>query len=541
MSDSEQQMNSSDAAAGKGLEVLLQVAGPDLYRQNAFRVAELPVDATARDLARRQQMVEMAHEAGLPVPPGPGRALPLEDGGNSSALAEAMQRLRDPEQRLVDEFFWFWPHILRHSHDDPALAALARGDARAASDLWLELERSASEANVSMHNLAVLAHVTALDLECAARTRPLSEREQRQRDAAWSQAYRRWRGLIDYEGFWSRLTARIRDLDDPRLPTGTARRLQATLPLALLSINAQLAAAAAQRGDAADAKRQLQTMEQSGLERSAIDEALRRTVEPLRGRLKTICKSSDAEGDADPPHANQAARRVMEQARPILAVADSLLPAGHPVRDGMHDEVALTALSCQITYGARTDDWKDSLALLEMALPIAAGGAARARIEENIAIVKRNLQASTCWFCGQARADDAAAVEVKMYGEVTRTPTFVNGSFGTRLQWRQGTIKVPRCAGCKALHQRSSNTMAVALGIVGAIVGAVLSLATAQVVCVIGGLFIGACIGAAAGENIDKNRFKLPQGVKAQTDVDGYPAIADLKKKGWQLGEKPTA
>jgi len=54
-------------------------------------------------------------------------------------------------------------------------------------------------------------------------------------------------------------------------------------------------------------------------------------------------------------------------------------------------------------------------------------------------------------------------------------------------------------------------------------------------------LFIGACIGAAVGENIDKNRFKLPQGVKAQTDVDGYPAIADLKKKGWQLGEKPTA
>jgi len=41
------------------VEFLLEAAQPELLRVNAFRIVELPVDATARDLAKRQQIVEM--------------------------------------------------------------------------------------------------------------------------------------------------------------------------------------------------------------------------------------------------------------------------------------------------------------------------------------------------------------------------------------------------------------------------------------------------------------------------------------------------
>src|SRR3712207_3919390 len=93
-------------------EILLEAARPELYRTNAFRVSELPVDADGRQLAKRQQVIELASNTGMPVPPGPGRALPLAATPDPDALRDAMQRLRDPERRLVDEFFWFWPHRL---------------------------------------------------------------------------------------------------------------------------------------------------------------------------------------------------------------------------------------------------------------------------------------------------------------------------------------------------------------------------------------------------------------------------------------------
>ena len=75
---------------------LLEMARPDLYRRNGFRLTELPVESTARDFAKRQQMVEMAGKTGLALPPGPARVFPLEEGKDSYQVREAIQRLQDP-------------------------------------------------------------------------------------------------------------------------------------------------------------------------------------------------------------------------------------------------------------------------------------------------------------------------------------------------------------------------------------------------------------------------------------------------------------
>ena len=532
--------------AGRGigegtLEVLLEAARPDLYRLNAFRITELPVDASTRDVSRRQQMVEMARETGLSIPPGPGRALPMGNASDPEILAQAMQRLRDPERRLVDEFFWFWPHRLGQSQNDQALVALARGDAAAASRIWAEQEQAYSEANVSMHNLAVLAHAMALDLEQADAQDRLSPAVKKRHTLWWQQAFQRWRVLLDHEGFWSRLTARIRDLDDQRLTTGTARRLRATLPLALLSINAQLAVQAAESGAAAEAKRHLRIMEESGFERSVIDEAMRRTIEPVRQRIKALGQNSEAEANADPEHADAVTYRFLDQAKALLDILDCLLPVEHPTRQAMHDEVALTALRCQIAYGNKTEDWAVSLDLLQRMLPLAAGKAARERLEENIRIVEGNQQ---CWFCGQGRPEEGAAIEVKMYGNVQRTPVFTGGGFGTRLQWQQTTIQVPRCARCKRAHSQVNNFAAVG-GVLGGLLGlcgcaALMSAERGADDAWCGGvgvLALLASIGAAFGYGI--GRLTLLKGIKPEEAKLQFPVIADRQKEGWQVGEKP--
>jgi len=497
------------------------------------------VDATARDLAKRQQIVEMTSKTGISVPPGPGRALPLEDSADSSAVREAMQRLRDPERRLVEEFFWFWPHQLGQSQNDEALAALAQGDVVAASEIWLRYEQYHSEANVSMHNLAVLSHTAALDFEHVALSELLSDRQKKQRDLYWQQAFNRWKVLLEYEGFWSRLTARIRDLDDPRLTTGTARRIRASLPLTLLLINARLAVHAAEQGGTAEVKRHLAIMQVvSGFEQRVIDEALRRAVAPIRERIKTLCKTTETEANADPAHADEVTRRLVAQTKPLLDVLDYLLPSGNPTRDSMHDEVAIRALQCQIAFGNKTNNWKISLELLELALRITVTESVRSRIKENRDIVKNNLEYGMCFFCKEFPGDDDAAVEVKMYGDVTRQPTFT----GTRIQWRTATLKVPRCARCKSAHGRvdSFSGTGAAIGFLVGLAGcAGVSLSADDAIC--GGLIVLAVVSAIGyGIGYLIGQRTLPSGVKPESAKNEFSSVRDLIRQGWEFGEKPS-
>ena len=87
---------------------LAAAASPELYRVNAFRITGLPVDATARDIAKQLEKMKIAEKLGAATT-RQGGPLPLVPPPDLDAVRQAMQRLRDPEGRLVDEFFWFWP------------------------------------------------------------------------------------------------------------------------------------------------------------------------------------------------------------------------------------------------------------------------------------------------------------------------------------------------------------------------------------------------------------------------------------------------
>lgn len=373
-------------------------ATPALYRANAFRITGLPVDATARDIARRRERLQAREKLGIAVAQVNG-VFRLEPPPDAHAIQEAEHRLRDPERRLVEEFFWFWPMEGGSSRQDEALAALQQGDIGTAAAHWMRQE-SQRDGGVPTHNLAVLAHLAALDLEHLAQNRPLTDRERQRRDTYWEDAFGRWKALLNQEAFWSRLTTRIRELDDPSLTTGISRRIHSTLPLALLAINAQLALNAAEQQDSSEAQRHLRLMRTGGFETPAVDQALREAADPLRERIQTICKTAEADANADPVHADQVTRRLVDQTHPLLSALDTLLPAGHTLRDASHDEVALCALTCQVSFGNKTENWTVSLELLEMALPVAVSESARERLKENIRIVKDIAKQRNGW-CGE--------------------------------------------------------------------------------------------------------------------------------------------
>jgi len=386
----------STAVFAMEVDYLVDAANAEIYRRNAFRITGLSVDCTAREINRRQDRLRMVQKFG-----GDGRdrtgPLPLTPPADEFAVRDATQRLQEPERRLVDEFFWFWPMELGKGRTDEAFQALARGDVKGASGLWRAHEMQSSESNVSRHNLAVLAHVLALDLELEMSRRSLRPEECANRDVLWSEAFRRWQILADHEGFWSRLSARIRELDHPSLTTGTGRRLRGKLPQALLLINARLAVKKCEEGNLPETNRQLDLIRSSGFEPRAIEEALEIAIAPVRERIQSLSKTAEADADAEPVHADRTTRRLLEQCQPLLMVLDALLPPGHVVRDAAHDEVALRTLGCQFSFGKKTENWKTSRELLESVLPVVASASARARIEENLRILKINETSGGDW------------------------------------------------------------------------------------------------------------------------------------------------
>lgn len=578
-------------------DLLLEAARPDLYRLNAFRVTGLSVDAAPREVARQAERLKLLERLGGAMEKFMG-PLPLDPPPDGEAVREALQRLHDPERRLVDELFWFWPQQAGAWQQDEAMRRLEEGDVQGAATTWIQRERKESVAYVSTHNLAVLSHVTALDMELRASGGKLSEEGARQCDAYWQHTYGRWELLLEREEFWSRLTARIRELDDPRLTTGVARRMRASLPRALLMINAQLAVRAAERGDEAEAKRHVEIMQKWG-ERAAesarkpgaleprpcpacgrmakpdvvsgalwcswcgkevgsqegavgsppagalapiVDEALRRAVASLRERIETMCKAAEPEADADPEHADKVTRRLLKQAGAVLAVVDRVLPPGNLIREAMHDEVALKALACQIPFANKTNQWKESLALLKMIQPLAASETARARIDDNIRTVKGNIEYDDlygrCWFCSKNRATDKAEVEIKLCGEVRRTPFYEYGRFGERIQWRTATLKIPRCAGCKEVHGKKNSAMGLGGGI-GFVLGMGSCIAGASndnggmVLLGIFLFFAGLAIGALVSKRL------TPEGVHDEAYKNEFTRVKELIKQGWTVGEKP--
>lgn len=533
-------------------EVLLEIARPEMYRMNAFRIAELPVDALTRDVSRRQKVIEQARQTGLPVPDGYGRALPLAKPPDPDTLSEALQYLSDPERRLVNELFWFWPRQFGESRRDEALAALARGENDMVYRFWQRQQENPNDGGNALHNLAILSHAAALDLEQVALSRTLSNQERIARNLRWQEAFRCWKLLIENEAFWSRVTGRVRELDDPRLTTGMAQRLSMSLPQALLLINAQLAVHAAERNDVGECQRQVALMRGSGFDQHIIDEALRRAVDPVRDRIKALCKMTETQASADPAKADGVVIRFLDQSQSLLAILDNLLPAGNATRDSIHDEVAQRALTSLVMYGNKTEKWTVVIPLLNRILTVATTPTLRTRIEENRTSAQNNLTLALCWYCGKNTPDKNAAYEVKMYGDVTRTPFWEYGQSGTRLQWRSGSISVPRCSECKSFHDSSAKANGAIFGwgcLTSIVFGIVAGLATGVI---IGGYGVLVGLGLLVVINVimisiavsdQKKRSKAGQqrGIHPVLDYQKFPGIQLMLAQGWQVGEKPTA
>lgn len=522
---------------------LLDLATPELYERNAFRLLEVHVEATERELAKRKQVMEVASRNKLPVPAGPCRILPRTLAPDDHEIRDCSHAIQDAERRLAQEFFWFWPLALGQAGNDVGLRQLHQGDSDGAANIWRERERSPEEGPSSKHNLAVLYHFSALEIEreflngkpATKETTTNSDTEKAKTAEAeryWSESYRYWKMVTVEQSCWSRVVARIRAMDDKSLTTGAARRMERRLPVALTLINARLAIRAHQNGKTHHGQRHVARIRGSGFGAEAVDEALRIAVEPTRSAIKTICDLAKKDTDTDPAKADAATERLLEQTAGSLALLDLLLLEDNPARIAEHDQIALAGLSCIVSFGNKTENYKRTLELLDRLTPLAASTAASERVAHNRKIVQGIYEGSLCWFCGQNQGNDKCPVEVKMHGEIEHIPI----DNGTRTRWSHITIKVPRCQACR---DEAAGEDLTGVGCLGVLVGGgAFWLLAANDLGVLGAI-LGLAIAIVPALIVNSKAKKTRRPGIAKKSQNDFPRIKQLQSEGWGFGEKP--
>lgn len=391
---------------------LLDATTKNLFRKNAFRILGLPVDATTLEITKHANKLMILVEGGQD-PHTQGAAFPIKPSPSLDEIREAIQKIKDPEKRLIDEFFWFWPEEFGNSQADPAMRALSMGDLETASQIWSAKEEQPIGGLVAKHNLALVFHIAALDWEnYSVKNEVEAERRQKISDY-WKGAFNRWERLATDETLWEKVTVRIRQLNEPNLPTGFARRMRAALPEALDKINAELAVAFAESGKIELARLHIRFMRETNQGLDNVEKTAELVLTPARNRLKEQIQRAKQSAQQNPATAHDAARILIDHARPLLDVFDLFFGEQDHFQKELFDDAATTAVNCLVAYQRKTGDNDTFVKLLEQTLLIAESIEVRRRVEENIGIGKGNLS---------GKKFDAAYASLKEIRDSTEHP-----------------------------------------------------------------------------------------------------------------------
>lgn len=369
---------------------LINAATKDLFRNNAFRITGLAVDATPREITRHADKLKIMAELGQGQGDNLG-AFALNPPPGSDEIRDAIQRLKDPERRVIEEFFWFWPEEFGQGQSDDAIQALARGDSKTALKMWREKETNESDGVVAQHNLAIFWHLAALECEHKSLNGQSDNCERREIEGYWRGAFKYWERLAVDDNLWEKVNARIRQIDDARLTTGFARRMRASLPEALDKINAELALVHAERSNTNLARLHIQFMRETNQGLGDVEKTSDLVLTPIKTRLREHIQQAKRASEDNPSAADKAARNLVQQTKPLLELFDLFYGQNSPTRTDLFDEVADACTSCAIDHQRKTNDNQTFVALLEQALSLAASVELKQRINKNIGIGKSNL------------------------------------------------------------------------------------------------------------------------------------------------------
>lgn len=367
---------------------LMEVAHLRLYRENPFRVAGLGTTATNKEIGRQAEKLKQYEELGYGQSANT-TAFALVPPPTTDEIREAMQRLKEPEKRIIDEFFWFWPLEGPAGSGDAGLAAIQGGDVAGALELWVQEEGDPVRGSIAAHNVAITQHLYALDrtLEQIAGGQAEEDLE-----SYWQNAIARWNRVAESDPVWDYLKGRIATLNDPRVTTGLARRMESVLAEALMKIHAEAALKLAEKGSLEGAKQHLGYLRQIKAEEEMRERILKGALEPTKDRIKSLGKEAREKG-AENAVKGQAAARVLvaqtEKADPLFALFYGR--SSIPFRDH-HDEIAEAIQFCANRLYEAPGQMGASLEMYRQALIYASATPLREMLQRQIENTEREIK-----------------------------------------------------------------------------------------------------------------------------------------------------
>jgi hypothetical protein len=388
---------STDEALGKGHGTsgeclpLLEAATLKIYRENPFRITGLPVDATAKEIARHADKLKQMEELGYGEKANTA-AFALNPPPSIDQIREAMQRLKEPERRLIDEFFWFWPSTFGESANDPAIRALRAGDMEKAYEIWETEEGKPVTGFIANHNIAVMLHLVALDwtlYQINAEVEP--EKEEKIR-SYWKDSFKRWEKIPSDDRLWDAVMTRIRSVGDPRLTTGFGRRFADTLPAALDKINAEAGLKFAEQGRLEWARTHVQFMHETHQGLDNVAKTAEMVLAPLRKRVTQHIKTARETTQKNPNKGGEAANLLVDECGRLHFLYELFHSKDAHQKTELFDEVAAATVDCVVDYQKSTNDNRLFVEVLRASMALATAVELRERIQRNIEIGEGNIR-----------------------------------------------------------------------------------------------------------------------------------------------------
>ena len=366
---------------------LSTVSNLNLYRQNPFRITGLPVDASVKEIARLTEKLKILADLGEAS--HQQFAFALDPAPTVDQIREASQCMKEPEQRLAYGFFWFWPANGLHASGDPAMLALERGEQNKAYEIWLDREGDPAEGFIAKHNLAVMFQLIAQDwTHYQLNAEVDAERETKIRNY-WRESLSRWTDLTSEDRIWDVVRDRIRAFDDPRITTGMARRLPASLKQAVVRINAEAALKFGELDRFGPARMHLGLISEIEPNSEEVVKVLDSVLAPKREAIRLHLKNTENLSDTGAMLA--AVRRLIQEANLHLPLFKLFYPKDAHQRTELFDDVAAACSRCGHAHRKATEDDAAFVEILNEALFFATSVELRERLTDSVKFGLSNL------------------------------------------------------------------------------------------------------------------------------------------------------
>jgi hypothetical protein len=373
---------------------LLEAASLNIYRDNPFRITGLPVDATTKEIIRHADKFKQMEELGYGQLANTA-AFALDPPPTVDQIREAMRRLKEPEQRLINEFFWFWPRTFGESANDPAIQALCAGDMEKAYEIWETEEGKPATGFIANHNIAVMLHLVALDWTLYQINAEVEPEKEEKICGYWKDSFKRWEKIPSDDRLWDAVKTRIRSVGDPRLTTGFGRRFADTLPAALDKINAEAGLKFAQQGRLEWARTHVQFMHETHQGLDNVAKTAEMVLAPLRKRVRQHIKTARETTKKDPKKGGQAAKLLVDECGRLHFLYELFHTKDAHQKTELFDEVAAASVECVVDYQNSTDDNRLFVEVLRATMPLATATDLRERIQRNLKIGEKNIRWET--------------------------------------------------------------------------------------------------------------------------------------------------